>query len=447
MNRLEFYMFSLMPFPNIPPGDEMESAWITLSNSHYDPVVGYRLYQEYLEQMVYAELLGYDGVLVNEHHQTAYAVQPAPNLWAAWLAARTSRIRIGVIGNALPLHRNPLRVAEEIAMLDVISGGRIISGHVRAMAAEYLSAGVDPTMSKGRFREANELILKAWTEPGPFAWHGEHFNIEYVNPWPRPLQQPHPPVWMPGSNSFDTIEEAARLRFPYMLTPLSIAGAKAAFDHYRRIAEDECGYTPSPRQLGRLCHTHVAETDAQARREAEPHVMWFFRNSLKIPQWQMLPPGYNTADAVRKQMEGRARSGGKPFTALTYDELIEQGYVIVGSPETVIEKYEEMVETLGIGMLMSAGGHIGSMPDWMVRKNMQIMAETVFPHFRESDGKPTWAREDRAMPSVRSEAVARFGSPKVRPVAMLDGVGLVDTLTAHAERGASDNRSDKRNDD
>ena len=96
---------------------------------------------------------------------------------------------------------------------------------------------------------------------------------------------------------------------------------------------------------------------------------------------------------------------------------------------------------------MSAGGHIGSMPDWMVRKNMQIMAETVFPHFRESDGKPTWAREDRAMPSVRSEAVARFGSPKVRPVAMLDGVGLVDTLTAHAERGASDNRNDKRNDD
>jgi alkanesulfonate monooxygenase SsuD/methylene tetrahydromethanopterin reductase-like flavin-dependent oxidoreductase (luciferase family) len=442
VTELEFYLFSLMPYPHIPPGEELDSAWITLSNAHYDPVAGHRLYQEYLDQMVFAEQLGYDGVLVNEHHQTPYAVQPAPNLWAAYLAARTSRIRIGVIGNALPLHRNPLRVAEEIAMLDVLSGGRIISGHVRAMGAEYLSAGVDPTRSKGRFVEANELIVRAWTEPGPWAWHGEHFDIEYVNPWPRPLQQPHPPVWLPGSNSIETIELAARLRFPYMLTPLSFAGAKAAFDHYRRIAEDECGYTPAPNQLGRLCHTHVAETDAQARREAEPHVMWFFRNSLKLPPWQMLPPGYNDRRAVQAQLEQRASSGAKPFTQLTFDELIDQGYVIVGSPATVIERYEEMVERLGIGMVMSSGGHLGSMPDWLVRKNMQLLAETVFPRFRPPGGAPVWARNERAMPHTHAETAARFGPPQPAPFARLDGRGLVQTRLAQFDDAAAGDAGD-----
>ena len=431
MTQLEFYTFSLMPYPYIPPGEEMDSIWISLSNEHYDPRVGHRLYREYLEQMVAAERFGYDGVLVNEHHQTAYAVQPAPNLWAAYLAARTQRIRIGIVGNALPLHRTPLRVAEEIAMLDVVSGGRIISGHVRAMGAEYVSAGADPSTSKARFWEAHDLILRAWTETGPFSWHGEHYSHEYVNLWPRPLQQPHPPVWIPGSTSAETIREAARRRLPYMLTPTSQWLTKKAFASYRQLAEEEFGYTPAPGQLGRLVHTHVAESDAQAHREARPHIMWFFRNGMKLPRRFLMPPGYNSAASILRTLEGQRAAGAKPLTELSYDELVAGGYVIVGSPQTVIEKYEEMAEELGIGMVMSAGGHIGSMPHWMVLKNMQIMPEDGSPHCRRATaGRPVWALAEPAVPATASEFAATVPEPALAPKARLNG-GYIDGRTGH----------------
>ncbi len=431
MNRLEFYLFHLMPYPYIPPGEEMESIWITLPNSLYDPKIGHRLYREYMDQLCLAERMGFDGVLVNEHHQTAYAVQPAPNLWASYLAAKTERIRIGVVGNALPMHRNPLRVAEEIAMLDVISGGRIISGHVRAMGAEYVSAGSDPTRSKGRFWEANDLIVKAWTEPGPFQWHGEHYDIEYVNTWPRPLQQPHPPIWLPGSTSLDTIDNAAERRYPFMLTPTSNWLSKSAFDRYYQVAEERFDYTPDPRQLGRLVHTHVAETDEQAHREAMPHIMWFFRNGLKIPGFHMLPSGYNTADSMQRTLQGKRKAGAKGFTELSYDELVDGGYVIVGSPETVIEKYEKMIEDFRIGMVMSAGGHLGSMPHWMVVKNMQLMAEEVIPHFREADGKPVWAKQEPLAPATYTEHAATVSKPAHPPRVRVNGEQYLDAATGH----------------
>ena len=145
MNRLQFYFFMLMPYPFIPPGEEIESSWVTLSNSHYDPEVGHRLYNEYLDQIVLAEKLGYDGVLRQRAPPERLRDDAAPELMAAYIVARTERIPVGIIGNALPLHGNPLRVAEEIAMLDVISGGRIISGFVRGTGMEYFSYGINPS--------------------------------------------------------------------------------------------------------------------------------------------------------------------------------------------------------------------------------------------------------------------------------------------------------------
>jgi len=212
-NKLDFYAFHLMPYPFIPPGEEIESTWVTLSNSHYDPKVGARLYKEYLDQAVLAEKLGYDGTCVNEHHQNAYGTMPDPNVMGSQIVARTSRIPVGIIGNALPLHSNPVRVAEAVAMLDVLSEGRIISGFVRGTGMEYHSMRANPAYSRERFWEAHDLILKAWTDDGPFAWKGKHFDVPYVNPWPKPYQQPHPPIWLPGTGSVETIREAAGSHF------------------------------------------------------------------------------------------------------------------------------------------------------------------------------------------------------------------------------------------
>lgn len=430
MSPLEFYMFHLMPYPFIPPGEDLESTWVTLPNSHFDPRVAHKLYQEYMEQLVACERLGYDGIIVNEHHQNAFGTIAAPNVWAAYLAARTSRIRIGIVGNALPLHLNPLRVAEEVAMVDIISGGRIISGHVRGMGAEYHSSGQNPTVSKARFWEAHDLIIKAWTSDGPFTWQGEHYNIEHANIWPKPLQQPHPPIWLPGTGSTDTIDEAAKRRIPYMQTTTSNHVTKKSFETYRRICAEKYGYEASPGQLARVVPTYVAETDEQARREFMPHVMWFFHTGLRIPMHHLLPPGYNTAESFLRAIKGRMAAGVKDFWQLSFEELIDLGYIIVGSPQTVVDKYAEQQEQYGLGAMISAGGHLGSMPHWMVMKNMQLMAEEVMPHFRDR-GRPVWADTEPAGPATVSEHAAVVGRPKTEPVLRLPNGADLPTRTGH----------------
>jgi alkanesulfonate monooxygenase SsuD/methylene tetrahydromethanopterin reductase-like flavin-dependent oxidoreductase (luciferase family) len=171
------------------------SPWVVLPNL-YDPVKGAEEYARHIDALVYAEELGFDAIGVNEHHQTAYGLMPAPNLIASALIQRTKTIKIAILGRALPLVNNPVYIAEEFAMLDNLSKGRIIAGFVRGIGSEYHSSGTNPYFSHERFHEAHDLIIRAWTEPGPFAFDGDHFSLRYVNLWPRPYQTPHPPVWI-----------------------------------------------------------------------------------------------------------------------------------------------------------------------------------------------------------------------------------------------------------
>ncbi len=189
-----FVCFHFMPWPHLPADFEQryESAWLTLPNSLYDPARGRVLYNEYLDQLTLAETLGFDAVGVNEHHQNAYGLMPSPNIIAACLAQRTSRVKILILGNALPLYDHPLRVAEELAMLDVLSGGRIIAGMVVGLGVEAYTYEVNPTFFRERYREAHDLIVEAWTRPGPFHFEGKHYDFRFVNVWPRPLQAAPP---------------------------------------------------------------------------------------------------------------------------------------------------------------------------------------------------------------------------------------------------------------
>ena len=180
-----------------------------MPNRNYDPEKGHRLYNRYLDELEYGEELGFDVVAVNEHHQTAYGLMPSPIVTASALARRTKRVKIAILGSALPLRSHPLMVAEEHAMIDVISGGRLITGFVRGIGAEYHTFGVNPTFSHDRFHEAHDLIVRAWTEPGPFSFQGHHYRVRYVNLWPRPYQKPHPPIWIPSQGSKETIDWAS----------------------------------------------------------------------------------------------------------------------------------------------------------------------------------------------------------------------------------------------
>ena len=133
----------------------------------------------------------------NEHHASYWCMKPAVNLDAAVISKITKNTKIAILGNVIAVN-DPIRMAEEIAMLDCFSNGRIISGFVRGTAVESLAGGIIPAENRARFEEAHDLIIKCWTQPGPFRYEGEFYHYRTVNPWVLPVQDPHPPIWFPG---------------------------------------------------------------------------------------------------------------------------------------------------------------------------------------------------------------------------------------------------------
>jgi alkanesulfonate monooxygenase SsuD/methylene tetrahydromethanopterin reductase-like flavin-dependent oxidoreductase (luciferase family) len=375
---MKFFFFHLMSWPHLPADfDEThDSAWVWVPNSLYDPAKGADLYREYINTLALADELGFDGVCVNEHHQTAYGLMPSPNLIAAALTQRTKRCKIAVIGNALPLYNPPQRVAEEFAMLDALSGGRLIAGMVVGGGPEYFAMQIDPTTAREKYREALDLIVKAWTEPGPFAWDSKHYFFRYVNPWPRPVQQPHPPIWIPGVGSKETIDYVAQRRYCYMGVPyFHIDVFRRVFSQFREACE-RAGYTAHPEQMGWGVPIYVAETDRQAREEFEPHLWYFVKNLLK--NIGLTPPGYTSpasAAALIKQQ--------KLFLAVqqTWKDIEDGVFAIVGSPETVRQKIEHYQKELGAGNVLT-GCQVGSLSHELARKSMTLLAKDVLPRLR-----------------------------------------------------------------
>jgi alkanesulfonate monooxygenase SsuD/methylene tetrahydromethanopterin reductase-like flavin-dependent oxidoreductase (luciferase family) len=375
---MQYYFFHLMSWPYLPPNfaQEYDSAWVWLPNSLYDPVKGEDLYREYLTTLAYADELGFDDVCVNEHHQNAYGLMPSPNLIAAALTQRTRRVKIAVIGNALPMYNPPLRVAEEFAMLDVLSGGRLVAGMVIGGGPEYFSYQVNPTHARERFREALDLIVKAWTTPGPFVWKSKHYFFRYVNPWPRPLQQPYPPIWIPGAGSLETIEFIAQRRYAYMGVPYFPIGVfRKMFGLFREACE-RAGYTAAPEQMGWGIPVYVAETDKQARAEFEPHLWYFARNLLK--NIALAPPGYTSARSALAILENRPTFLSEQRT---WDDVERGVYAIVGSPATVRQQLDHYRKDLGVGVVLT-GCQPGTLPHELARKSMELLAREVLPHVR-----------------------------------------------------------------
>ncbi|HZL54354.1 MAG TPA: LLM class flavin-dependent oxidoreductase, partial [Solirubrobacteraceae bacterium] len=236
---MKFTYFHLMPYAYLPEDFEerFASPSLTFPNGYFDPARGVELYHRYLDELEYADQLGFDGIAVNEHHQSAYGLMPSPNIMAAALARRTSNAKLMVLGNAIGIREDPLRVAEEIAMLDHLSRGRVVSGFVRGIGWEYFGHSVNPTRSRARFEEAHDLIIKAWTTREPFQWISPNYEFRYVNVWPRPLQEPHPPIYIPGAGSSETMRWVARHRYTYMSVYAPSRVTKRWFDGYRTAAE------------------------------------------------------------------------------------------------------------------------------------------------------------------------------------------------------------------
>ena len=265
-------------------------------------------------------------------------------------------------------------------MIDCISGGRLIAGMVVGGGPEYYSFSLNPAHARERFAEAHDLILRVWTEPGPFEFMGKHYKLRYVNSWPRPIQQPHPEIWIPGVGSLETLEFVAKHHYAYMGIPyFHISVFERMFAMMREACQKE-GYDADPLQLGWLVPIFVAETDAEARRRYEEHFWYFVRRLL--PGINISPPGYTSVRSVGEHHEERRHL--RPQPRQSWDEVVEGQYAIVGSPETVTELLAANVERLGVGNLLGPvpAGHASGRATR--KRSLELFATEVMPKLRAS---------------------------------------------------------------
>ncbi len=385
-----------MPWPYLPDDfrEKYRSVWVDIPNTLYDPKKGHYVYHEYMDQLEYAESLGYDGIGCNEHHQNGYGLMPSPNIIAAGLARRTSKAAIAVIGNSIALYNPPIRVAEEFAMLDVISGGRLLAGFPvgTSMDTNYCYGQI-PGLTRDKYAEAHDLIMRAWQSDEPFAFDGKYNQLRYVNIWPKPIQQPHPPIYIPGGGSIETWDFCVEHDYNYSYLSFTgyLRGKKLLDGYWERVAKygkDESPYRAAFAQT--IC---VAETDQEAEKLYAEHVSYFYNRCLHIYGGFADAPGYRTIKTLQANiLNALSADVQKLFPTLTWKQLLDEGYVIAGSPETVRQRMEELIKGLRVGHIFCLI-HVGNMPDWKTRYSTKLFAEKVMPHLRNM--WPEWKDDTR----------------------------------------------------
>ncbi len=374
---MKIYNFDLLAYPHVPT----EAPRTPVPSNYFDPVKGTANYQEHLEEMTYCEELGFDGVVFNEHHYSAYGTMPSPNLIAAALSQKTKKIKIGVLGNILPLRNHPVRVAEEYAMIDCLSNGRLIAGFVRGIPPEYIWYGVNPEESRGRFEEAYDLIMTAWTEP-VWSHEGKFFHLKDCAIWPRPLQQPHPPIWI-AARSAESIEWCVKRHLPTAQVYQTTGQIEDTFGYYRKVARDE-GWEATPDDFILCRHIYIDESDKKAQAVAEPAMRYFFT---------VFNRGFNEAvnkDAVSQRLTAALttersfnyfREGNRErrdFSKLDWDGLISTGYVIAGDPDSVASQITAQMNQIGANHFMGMF-HIGNLHHDKVISSLNLFKKEIMP--------------------------------------------------------------------
>ena len=358
---------------------------LSLSNEIYDPILGSDLYNRYLDEKVYAEEMGFDGLMLNEHHSTPFCMGGAMNVEASILARITKRAKIVLLGNILPIWDDPLWLVEQLAMIDMISKGRLVSGWVRGTGRESVSHNAPPAYNWERFQEAHDFIVKAWSEPGPFRWEGKHYQYRYVNPWMRPYQKPHPQIMLPGVVSRDSIVWAAKQRIPYIKLATQLEPTRHSFQVYHDTAKEE-GYEAGSQNFGYLWKVHVDETEELAEEVA--------RKFVQGPSNPFLAGNEGTANPALLKLPGltsrrrilptanvaTANRGGQ--LSRSFEEQVEDYTIISGTPKTVIPKIRHVLEYLRPGSVFFWDGD-GAMTHDDQMRSLRLMGEEVIPAVRE----------------------------------------------------------------
>ncbi len=360
---MEASMFGVLAY--VSP-DEIPPGW-PVPPAYYDRETGRRSLHHGLEQAEFADRLGFDWISFSEHHYSTMSVAPHPALTAAAVANRVRRARIAMLGHVLPLN-SPVRVAEELAILDNLCDGRLVVGFLRGTPNEYQAYGVNPAETRERMIEGMELILKAWTEPQPFGWEGRYYRYRTVSVWPRPLQEPFPRTYMLGT-SRESAEFAAAHRL----------GLGFSLDHFRLFTENyhhylakcaEAGWQPGPTDVLYRGSIYVAESDERAMEEGMPY--W---RGGRIAQHIFMK---KAASAAVARVDPSPRDPGAGYGSPERRPPLN----FVGSPETILRQLCQCREECGAGVvdLMFQGA---GMPHDKVMRSLELFGTQVLPHIRE----------------------------------------------------------------
>jgi len=416
---MKLMCFHLMPYTELPDDfrDKHPSVWVDIHSSLFDPRRAHHMYNDFMDELEFAAECGFDAVCVNEHHSNGYGLMPSPNLIASALARRTTHTALCVMGNSLALYNPPTRVAEEFAMIDCISGGRLIAGFPVGTPMDTCFAfGQNPSTLRDRYYEAHDLVLRAWTETDTFAFNGRFNQQRYVNIWPRPVQKPHPPIWIPGGGSIETWRWCAEMDHVYAyLSYFGYQAGQATMDGF--WAEmDRLGKDRNPYRAGFLQFVGVAESREEAYRLYREPAEYFYGRCLHVDPRFANAPGYTSEATQRAGVVGQvaqvARMRRFDTLAREMDAIVEKGYVIIGSPDEVAAQLKEVAVNLNVGHLMLLM-QFGNMGKDLAQYNTKLFADKVMP--RLTDLFAEW--EDRWWPQPMNRE-SRASLTQFRPAAM-----------------------------
>ena len=370
---MKFSVFNGMPYGRIR---ERTSTW-PVPNRFFEPAQALDAVARCLDEVQLEDELGYDWIACAEHHYSPFNLAPNVTVLASALTQRVKRAKIAILGALIPLTGNPVRIAEEYAMIDTLSGGRLIAGLLRGAPYEYLVYNVPPAESRSRFEEAWDLILKAWTDTMPFGWEGRHYHYRHVSIWPRPIQQPTPPIFVSGS-SRESGAFAARKRVGLGLAFTNLPLAAEAARFYREQAA-EAGWMPSPEQIIYQLPVHVGESDAAAWDEMRPSIeQATVAGGLAAANRLVSSAGFFGKGDAKLVERFHDIAADQPRSV---EEAIERGTILCGGPDMVARQVKRLRHEIGCGVLnliFERGG-----PPQAKLRAIELFAKETMPQVRE----------------------------------------------------------------
>jgi alkanesulfonate monooxygenase SsuD/methylene tetrahydromethanopterin reductase-like flavin-dependent oxidoreductase (luciferase family) len=382
---MRVYHFTEQPyFPAWP--DHPDSIRISLPGGVVDPKIAGDLFHRYYDEWLLADEFGLD-IMINEHHSTATCMSSTCIVGLSIMARQTKRARLLVLGYPIGHRPDPFRCAEELATVDVISRGRLDMGFIKGVPYEFWPSNQNPVGVMERFWEAHDFIIKAMTTNDHlFTWEGEHFHYRHVNLWPRPYQQPHPPVW----STTGSVPQARLLgeRGIVMATLGTGYNTRPLYDAYREGYVSKGRAAPTADRFAYLGLVAVGNNEAEAH-ERGKLVSDYLSTSARVAPGFRNPPGFFPIEQNVQMMKGtaRPRTGTKDgrfidMRTASVQDLIDAGVLFCGTPDQVTAQIIEFTEYCGgMGNLLMMG-HAGFLSHEDTVDSLTLFSREVLPRLQ-----------------------------------------------------------------